>query len=195
MSLPLNIITPTPVRSAFVAPLDEPYLPLEEAVLGGTNIGDGSAGRQVKRWSVFYDGTSIKVAPETGVTQFTMVVPGVLTVSLGFDSNMAVTLAYMTVTGAHLYFFDSSLGSYTTLNVPGATSCRAGVDDQRLFNQSQSDVIFSYTLDNKLYWRQQRDRYTVERLVGPFTGDLILLRSGQNTLNRFQWRLGKYIPF
>lgn len=193
MSLPLHTITPTPVRAAFVAPLDEPYLPLEEAVLGGTAIGDPSNGRQVQRWTVFYDSGNIKVAPESGAVALTLAVPGVLTVSLDFDANMAVAIAYQTATGAHLYYYDSVLGNYSTFNVLGATSCRVGVDDKRLFNSSASDVIFSYTLDDKLYYREQRDRYLVERLVGPSIG--ILLRSGQNTLNRFQWKLGQYIAF
>lgn len=193
MSLPLHTITPTPVRAAFVAPLDEPYLPLEEAVLGGTAIGDPSQGRQVQRWTVFYDSGFIKVAPESGAVAFSMAVAGVTTVSLDFDSNMAVAIAYQTASGSHLYYFDSLLGHYNTLDILGATSCRVGVDDKRLFNASASDVIFSYTLDDKLYYREQRDRYTVERLVGPSIG--ILLRSGQNVLNRFQWKLGQYIAF
>lgn len=193
MSIPLHIISPVPVQAEFVAPLDEPYTPLEESVLGGTAVGNGSAGRQVQKWSVFYDGTAIRVASEGGPVEFSLTVPGVLTVSLAFDTNMAVAVAYQTAVGANLHFYNGVLGAYDTMTIVGATSCRAGLDDQRQFNESASDVIFSYTLDDVLYYREQRDRYLVERVVGPSIG--ILLRTGQNVLNRFQWKLGIYTPF
>lgn len=194
MSLPLHTVSNPTVRGTYIAPADEPYLPLEEAVLGGTAVGDGDAGRSVQRWTVFYDGTDIKVAPESGPVEFTLTVPGVTTVSLAFDANMGVVIAYQTATGSHLHYYDSLLGAYNTLTILGATSCRAGLDDYRTDLSSVSDVIFAYTLDSVLHWREQRDRYLVQYTAGPSHG-LILLRTSQTVDYRMQFKLGKYTPF
>lgn len=191
-------MVPTILASAlpaeFVAPLDEPYIPLEESVTGGIHVGDGSQGRQIQRWTAFYEGGSIKVASESGTVEFTLAVAGVQTLSLAFDSNMAVNLAYQTAAGANLYYFDSITGLPATMTIAGATSCRAATDDSRDFFNAQSDVIFAYTLAGNLYLRVQRERYQTARLVGPASGNMILLRAGQNTLHRLQFKLGKYYP-
>lgn len=189
MSLPLNVITPEPVVADFLAPWDEPYLPMEESVTGGVAIGDGSQGRQVQRWTIFYEGGIVKVAPESGPVQFTRATPDVQTLSLAFDSNMAVAYAWQSPAGSNLYFFNSLIGGYDTLTIGDGTSCRVGVDDPRRFNEAASDVIFAYTRDGELYWRQQRDRYTIERHVGHSAGR-VLRRCAPNKLNRLQFLLG-----
>jgi hypothetical protein len=189
MSLPLDSVTPEPVLAPFVSPADDVYLPLEERCLGGTAIGDGAAGREVQVWKIAYDGTSVHVGPDGGADQFVQARAGAYTVSLAFDANMALAYAWQSVNGANLYYFDSTLGSYNILTIADATSCRVGVDDTREFLSAASDIIFAYTRGGQLYWRQQRDRYLTERLVGP-SGASILHRCAQNTLNRFQFKLG-----
>lgn len=187
--LPLDTITPEPVYAEFRAPWDDPYLPLEERVLGGNAVGDGSAGREVKVWKISYSGGDVHVGPDGGADEFVQTRGGVTTLSLAFDANMAVAYAWQSVNGSSLYYFDSTLGSYNILTIADGTSCRVGVDDTRSFNSASSDVIFAYTRGGQLYWRQQRDRYLTERLVGP-SGVSILHRCAQNTLNRLQFKLG-----
>lgn len=192
MSLPLNIVTTAPVQSDFLPPGDLPYTPLSETVLGGVAIGDGGDGRQIQLWTVTYNGNLIQVTPESGVVAFSLAVAGVLAVSLAFDSNMQVTLAYQTALGSNLYYFDSSLGRFTTLSIADSTSCRVAVDDARAFNNAASDVIFAYTLDGECLYRQQRDRYAIERLIGVLVNPLsILQRVGVNSGNRLQFKLAK----
>jgi hypothetical protein len=191
MSLPS--ITPEPDVQAFMAPWDREYRPLEELVAGGTAIGDGEAGRFVQLWVVFYEDGVIKVAPETGTVAFTLAVPGVTQVSLGFDANMSVNIAYQTESGSHLYYFDTLTSSFQTLTVPGADSCRCCADELRVFNVTASDVIFAYTLDGTLFFRRQRDRYLIEYTVGP-SDTRRLLRAAPNVHLRFQFKLGNYTP-
>lgn len=189
MALPLGIITPEPVYAPFLAPLqDWEYDPFQEMVIGGTAIGDGAAGREVQNWVISYASGVIEVSPENGAPQFSLAVEDVLTVSLGFDSNMAVAIAYQTAAGANFYYFSAILNAYTTLTVAGATSCRSSVDDPRLFDSGASDVIFAYVLDEVLYYRQQRDRYTIQYTVGPAAGQT-LIKMSFTTLNRMQFEL------
>jgi hypothetical protein len=173
VSLPLNLITPAPVLTPFLEPLESwVYDPLRERVLGGTAIGNGSDGRMVKDWEISYAGGVITVNPVGGPAELTLAIAGVTSVSLGFDNNMAVAIAYMTAAGAHLYFYSTLTAGYDTYTVPGATSCRACVDDPRTFDEGASDVLFGYVLGDNLYYRQQRDRYAVPYLVGAAAGGI-----------------------
>ena len=183
MAIPGNAITPAPIVTAFTAPADEPYTPLYQKVWGGTAIGNGVAGRRVKYWEVSYETGSIRVRPVGGAEAFSLRVAGVLACSLAFDQNMGVVLAWQTVSGSSIYFYGNT-GSYTTLEVAGATSCRIAVDDLRQESTASSDVIFAYTLNNTLYWRQQRENYTIQRTVGATTRQLKKL--GMNVGNRLQ---------
>lgn len=187
MSVPLGLFTTEPIITPFRSPINGAYSPLQQSVLGGTAIGNGAAGREVQVWTVFYDAGVINVAPQSGSVAFTLAVPGVLSVSLGFDSNMQVAIGYTTIAGAYFYFYDFIGGAFTTLAIVGATSCRVCVDDPRLFNTVNSDVIFAYTRAGSLYYRQQRDRYLVEMLIGIARGPL--LRAGPNVENHLQFQI------
>lgn len=191
MSLPLPGVMATTIVSPFRPPWDEEYTPLEEAVTGGVNLGDGSQGRDVQRWVAYYTGTNIEVAKEDGTVVLSLAVPDVLTVSLGFDGNMAVAVAYQTAAGSNLYHFDTVSSTFITITQAGTTSCRCSADEVRQFNVTNSDVIWAYTRDGMLYYRQQRDRYLIEYPVGP-SGSLILKRCGPNVQFRFQFHLGDY---
>lgn len=185
--IPLNTFTPTPIVSDFIDPYGRPYNPLSQYVMGGLAIGDASAGREVQVWNVAYNGANITVRPEVGAVAFSMAQSDVQSVSLAFDNNMGLAIAWTTSSGANLYYFDTLTTAYTTQFFPGITSCRVCVDDARDFYAAQSDVIFSYTLSNTLYYRQQRDRYDIQYTIGATTKRLI--RAAPNVGNRLQFQL------
>ena len=182
--IPNNAFTTTPIVSAFLPPKDEPYQPLSSKSRGGIALNDASLGRDYQNWVVSYDGANILVAPQDGATAFSLPVAGVLSVSLAFDNNMNVILAWMDSVGAKLYWFDNE--NYVTSDF-AAISCRVTIDDVRPWYNASSDVIFTYTNANKLYWRQQRDQYAIEYTVGSTTG--LLRKVGLNQLSRLQFEL------
>lgn len=185
--IPNNVVNPVLDATAFQPPYNEAYNPLLQTVRGGTAVGDPAAGRQVKDWVVSYTGGTISVGPKLEAVAFTLAANDVVTISLAFDSNMSIVLAWKTPTGAKLYYYDTLTSAYTTRVFPELTSCRVCVDDAREFNSANSDVIFAYTLNGNLYWRQQRDRYDVERLAGVTTK--FLKRMGPSVANRLQFEL------
>jgi len=184
--IPNNAFTTQPIVTAFLPPKDEPYVPLTSKSRGGIALNDASQGRDYQNWVVSYDGANILVAPQGGATVFTLAVAGVRTVSLAFDNNMNVILAWMDSVGAKLYWFNNV--SYVTTAFP-ATSCRVIIDDVSPWYNANSDVIFAYTNNNILYWRQQRDLYAIERTVGPTNANAILTKVGLNVGNRLQFEL------
>ena len=188
--IPGNTFTAIAIPGGFRPPNDLPYTPMRQIVWGGQAIGDGTKGRLVKYWEVYLDPTGINVKPVNGVNAFTLTgltVSDITTVSLSFDSNMGVVIAYTVPTGANLYYFDSLTSQYTTKFFAGVNSCRLCVDDARYFYSSASDVIFAYTNAGNLYYRQQRDRYNIERLIRATPNRLI--RIGQSFVNRLQAEL------
>lgn len=187
--LPGGVLTPTSVPSAYLPPWDEPYEPLTKTTLGGAAVGDGSLGREVQAWTVSLDGDTIKVVDSNGVLGYSLVVPDVVTVSLAFDNNMSVAIAYQKLSGSYLYYYNSLTEQYDTMRIADGDSCLAAVDDNRAIYNANSDVFFTYTrTDGNLYYRQQRDRYLIERLVGPTQGGT-LIKCARNLGNRLQWTI------
>ena len=187
--LPSNAITVSPLLGEFIYPVSLPYTPLTQLVLGGVALGDASQGRVLKEWTVAYTTGVITVSPAGESPVFTLSAPDATSVSLTFDSSMNVVLCWVTLLGASLYYYDAVSNAFTTQLFAGVTSARVAVDDTRAFNNSESDVIFAYTLANTLHWRQQRDRYSIEYTAGPCDGEV--QRMGLSTVSRFQFEFTK----
>lgn len=183
--IPADAITNSPISGAFQPPENLPYNPSQHTVLGGIAIGDPSKGRQFQNWTAILAAGNVTVQPSNSGVVFSIAAPSATSIALAFDNNMGLVLAWQTLTESVLYYFDTTTAAYTARSFAGTTSCRVCVDDAREFYGPSSDVIFAYTENNNLYWRQQRDRYDVERLVGP-TGKK-LVRMGLAQTNRLQF--------
>lgn len=191
--IPLNTFTPEPVLTAFQAPADQPYSSLEESHRGGIAISDGSKGRNVQTWTGRYERETVNIYAEGATTPgYSLVMPGVLTLSIGFDNNMRPVVAYQTATGSHLHFYDTSPESYSIIDIADGTSCRCCTDDVRDLYNTQSDVIFGYVrADGHLYYRIQRERFLIEHHVGDAEGAQ-LVRMGQSHGRRLTFQLRQF---
>lgn len=181
-------LSSVPVVAAFHEPRDRPYDPLISPEYGGPALNTPTVSRLVRIWLAYYENSTIYVAPEDGLDPPTVLVvdPTVESVGLAFDANMNPTLAYKTAGVVKLRWFDSIANSMVTTTFPGADSCNVTTDDKRAAKIGSEDVVFAYTRAGGLYYRLQRDRYTIERLLkasvpGP------LLRMGMNQQNRLQF--------
>lgn len=187
--IPGNTFTTDPVTGVLLYLNDTAYTPMIQHVMGGIALNDPSKGRLYQQWSISYVNNQILVTASSDPTtpKFTMAVAGVTSVSLAFDNNMGLVIAWTTSVGANLYYYDTPTALYTTRLFPGLTSCRLCVDDPREFNLSQSDVIFGYTYNGNLCYRQQRDRYNIEYIIQPTTK--LLVNMGPSSENRLQFNM------
>jgi hypothetical protein len=185
--IPGGQFTVEPVVSPYEPPYNLPYQALRQVAPGGIAIGNPLEGRLFQNWIATYVTPNIVVNPEFGPTAFTLPVPNAETVSLAFDNNMGIVLAWQFSSVSYLYYFDTDTASYTTRSFSGTTSCRICVDNSQQFYNADSDVIFAYTTGTELYYAQQRDKYNINYLVGASTKDLI--RIGPSTGNRLQFEL------
>jgi hypothetical protein len=185
--IPNNTFVTPPIVSAFPYPISLPFSALSETVWGGTALNDGAAGRLIQLWSIWYDGLSIHIKPSDNAIALSLTVPNVIQVSLAFDPNMSPVICWEDNTGhANLYYYDTISAQFITLTI-SATSCNAVVDDAAQYLSGFSDVIFSYTFENNLYYRRERDRYAIQYLIGSTTK--LLRRVGLNVGNRLQFEL------
>lgn len=188
MSLPQNVITTVPYQDDFLPPRNEDYDPLISLHFGGTALNDPSAGRLVKVWTFYWNGTSVYVTNEDLMSPTLLFNrAGVLSISGAFDSNMQPVVAYRDATGCFVWYFDALASAFIHKQITGANSIQCSVDDLRPFFAARSDVIVGYTKSGVLYWRQQRDRYDDEYTAGPAAGTLT--RVGQNNQFRYQFEV------
>ena len=174
MALPQNRPSTRPQPGDFVEPKDRPYDPLSSASKGGAQI-NVPGNRMTHTWVCVVrtddagNNPGIWIAYEDdGGGPATRIIAGsnLTTPSLAFDANMQPTVAYTDPDGCKFRWYDSLASATVTTTVAGATSIQCALDDPRPEMAARSDVIVAYTRAGKLYYRQQRDRYTIERLIG-----------------------------
>lgn len=175
-ALPGRFQTPDDQRSALL--IDQEY--------GGVALNDASQGLRVQQWTLSYNSVDVIVTPDSGVASVLFSTSGITELALAFDQNMRAAVAYRKDGGLFLWWWDTVESGYVTTDFGAGLSPRLSLDDKRPSQSNNSDIIFAYIRDGSLYFRQQRDRFLIERL----------LRSGLDASTRIktigmnkQWRL------
>lgn len=193
MALPENDLSSEPMASPLLAPDNAERLNLlEDFERGGVALNDPSQGRDVRNWRVYSDGEGVWVVPYPSAgtppaLQFTG--SGITEVSMAFDGNMQPTIAYVEGGVVKLRWFDTLVNSMTVTTYPGAVGPMVCLDDKRDIASAYNDIIFAYVRDGNAYYRQQRDRYGVEYLLGSAFGAVRILQLGMGTNNRLQFKM------
>jgi hypothetical protein len=192
MAMPGNVLVEPFQPAPFDEPDDVPRVPLTtDLELGGTALNDPSFGLQVKDWKFAYtdfDGNVFVAPAGGGVANMLFTRLGITQLSGAFDQNMNPAVAFIDGTDAWLWFFDTVLNAYTFLALPaGARTPFLTMDDKRPTANSYNDILLFYVLDTNLVYRQQRNRFQVERILHSFNGPQVdILRVGMNKGLRVQ---------
>lgn len=197
MSLPENRLSTRPIYGAFLVP--DKAEPLVDFEWGGVDLLDTSQGLQVYIWKCFYDDGWIQITNDE-ITHKLIQVENVKHLSLAFDFNMHPTITYIaesidengdSIIDTCLYWYDTAIATQITTKYGVDYSFpQLSLDDHRLHQSANADIIFAYIRDNNLYYRQQRDRFLIERLLYENIPDDIELRQiGMSVKNRFQFVL------
>lgn len=196
MSLPQNRLSTTTMPAPLLFPdnvirQDE----LQDFELGGIALQDPSQGLMVQAWR----GT----ITEAGVCTLTPLTTGSPTViftetyappvefSFSFDLNMRYTAVVRFADNTlKMRWYDTAIPGYTVTTYTAIQSAMLSLDDKRPTMSSVADILFTYIkTDNKLYYRQQRDRYLTERVLDSgLPSNLRLTQFGMGRNLRMQWR-------
>jgi hypothetical protein len=152
---------------------------------GGIGLSDPSQGLLVQDWRARLDGDAVKVAPfpyEVETTLFSD--PGITELSLAFDQNMRPAIAYMVGAQAKLWWFDQVANAVVTTNLDAdVRSPFLSMDDKRgpATTSNRNDILLFYIRGANLCYRQQRDRFDTERVLGPVASEaLVITRAGMS---------------
>lgn len=110
-------------------------------------------------------------------------------VKLAFDFAMFPYVLFTQDDELKLLFFNRSTQQKEVLNLGEENEYpQIALDEPRQIFANRSDVILSYLREGKLYYRQQRDLFAIERKLhdGPF---LMLKKTGINHGGRFQFEV------
>lgn len=192
--LPGNVASSLDVPGAFLPPDTLASSKVIDFERGGVAIGDASLGLDYQDWrgEVIEATGQVRIYPvgsppsvyytESGITEF----------SFCFDQSMRPVLAYVASGLTKLRWFDSVAGAFTVTTFPNTRSPRLALDDKRPMQIADSDVIFGYIRsDGALCYRQQRDRYEIERVlrVG-IDASQRLINMGMSNVLRLQFEIG-----
>lgn len=165
---------------------------LEDYEEGGLAINDTSKGLRYQLWTFSIEGVSVYAeSVYTGRIKLfdEPTAQNMQEIASCFDQNMQPFVAYKSANQWHYRWWDSISSTFVISDLPtGVTSCRCTLDDKRLFEIANSDILLFYTLNGNLYHRRQRDRYTNEILLRTGIGGT-LVKVNMNGINRLQIKL------
>lgn len=192
MSMPDDTVSSPMVAAPLLAPDSLARADLRvDYELGGVAVSDPSAGLMVKTWRAWTDGVDAWCAPNDTLSPTTHLVTGIdiTEVSLCFDQNMRPTLAFVDADVTKLYWYDSLAAAHVVTSYPGVRSPMVCMDDKReeAISGGWSDDLFFYIKGGDLCYRQQRERFTVERVLGSgVAASSRIVHVGMGTNNRLQ---------
>jgi len=177
---PNNALSSQPVTAQFFTQWrDDPLVDFE---FGGIALQDSTAGLDQILWTCFYEDGFIKLSHDDHV-QPVLNVNNVIALSLGFDLSMRPVVAYLANEHCYLWFYDTVVSKQITADLGGdITFPQLSLDERRLVQSSNADVILSYIRNSKMYMRLQRERFQTEHEI---TQAKRLIKTGLMKNNRF----------
>lgn len=169
--MPANAASAVAVPDNFRPPDGDRTSNVEDYERGGIAINDPSQGLDVQVWRCHLNsgGTAVVLTPESGSPVTVISIVGITELAFAFDVNMRPTIAYMHAQTMYLRWYDGTLPGFATTTIGtvagGYRSPRLTLDDKRLRQGQNADVIFAYLKDDSLRYRQQRERYQTERTL------------------------------
>lgn len=197
--IPEDRLSTEAVYAPYYAPDDtDPPDDLWDMEIGGAALNDPSQGLRVKVWTLRAVGATgdVYVGAFDVFETLLFTAPGIQEVSLAFDQNMRPFVAFVQSGQAKYRWYDTLTGTNVITELdPLDRNPRCCMDDKRDGQTSSgtNDVILAYTRENALYYRQQRERYGVERLLKTEVNGR-LMRVGMNTVNRLQFMFEEILP-
>lgn len=155
---------------------------------GGLKLNDPTGGLNQQVWKFYYQDRQIRALAPNNPNPFILLenMEGITQIDGAFDQNMRPCVVYVQNGIARLWWYDSQVSKQIITTFNGVASACLSLDDSRRSQNATSDIIFAYIKDGNLYYRQQRERFAVERLIAEnVPGEIWQI--GMTSGNRFQF--------
>lgn len=158
--MPDNVLSTTPVGGRFLTP--NRYDKLIDYEWGANDLFDTTSGLLSKLWYSKYEDEKVIIYNDS-VSHVILELDGIESISFAFDYSMQWFLTYVRNGETFLMWYNSATNQHELINY-GADykTPQISLDDHRVENSVNSDIIFAYIKNGILYTRQQRDRYLIE---------------------------------
>lgn len=189
--MPDNALSQVSIRYLWYGPPQDDPDALVDYDLGGVALNNTSKGLMYQVWTYEAVGSSAFVSASNTAGRILLftVSTDIEQIRGTFDQNMNPMVAYKQSGQWHYWWFDTISGTMVVSDLPvGVDSVVVTLDDKRQLEATGSDVLLFYTLNNNLYHRRQRDRYTTDFLLRAGIGGT-LVRADMNGINRLQIKL------
>lgn len=191
--LPDNRASSLALGGLFMVPDTFVTTPIVDFERGGVALNDPSEGLQSYNWRAWLDDTIHQVYVQRypdGPAIPIFAAPQITELSLAFDQNMRPAIGYIQAGVLRLNWYDSSVNARVTSVFEEAVNPKMCLDDKRITQRSQSDMILAYLRGRSLFYRQQRDRFQVEYLLrSNIEPNLKLKNVGMNKNLRLQFEM------
>lgn len=154
---------------------------------GGVARNDASQGLDVATWRATLDQGAVLLSKESSSPVKLFDRPGIDNIGLAFDQNMRPVISFTEGDMVWIWWFDPVQSAQVFTEIAQGQNPRITLDDHRLQLVGSSDVILAYQRDEVLYYRQQRDRFSIERAIASGVTDA-LDAIGMSTGWRLQYR-------
>ena len=134
---------------------------------GGIAVGDASEGLDSYNWELTVSGSIARLNKFGGIAISVFTFPSVpIDVAFCFDQSMHPVIAWQDSNDTvYLRRFNAATSSFIT-DVIGSGKCpRLVLDIKDLAIINESDVILTYIADNTLYYRIQREGYSIPHSI------------------------------
>ena len=193
----IDVLSETPVSGRFLGSGAANILDRErDYEEGPVAEQDPSLGMDYQEWRSYIKDGAVWVEADNTPPRILYESSGELTdISIAFNQNGDLHYVYVEDGVAKFRWFDTATSQFETMILPeGVRTPKITLVDKRTTQTSNSDIILSYIkADHGLYYRQQRDRFQIERLIHP--GPFVMIRQMyMNTGRRLQWLLVPGVP-
>ena len=169
MALPDNILSTTVQKSQFIGAKSLISTRTVDYEDGGIGVEDPTEGLLYQRWRCRLSGDDILLSSPNTPEYILFSEENVTELAFTFDQSMHPIVVFIQAGITKLRWFDSTVPGYiittigSDLQYPKITMDNKHVTSSN--GNQTNDVILAYVRTGNLYYRQQRDSFTIERLL------------------------------
>lgn len=166
MALPTDAASTLFVSAPMLPPDDQVSKASLDFERGGVALNDASQGLNVLNWRCFIapNAADVMLQAENQAPVLAFTQPGVSEITFTFDQLMRPCIAFVLGLNTYLRWFDPVPQQFVVQDIGVIRDTRLALDDKRVTQlAARSDIILAYIRGTGLYYRQQRDRFLIER--------------------------------
>jgi hypothetical protein len=163
--LPDNVVSSIAFGGLYMSPDDRVTSSLVDYDRGGVALLDASMGLLSHNWKCYVQGIDVFLQRDGQAPILIFQESMISEMTFTFDQNMRYCVAYIQSGTLKLRWFDPVAGNFVVSSFGSAVNPKITLDDKRNESLNTSDMILAYIQGNSLFYRQQRDRFLIERTL------------------------------